>query len=85
MQQENKRTSFYSRSTFQKGEGVRFVLFQGHLVLDETQTLPGRGAYLLAEEIPLVLQAHAWGRAFHTSVTTLEEETIKKAYESRKK
>jgi hypothetical protein len=36
---------------------------------------------LLKEEVPLVLEKHAFARAFHGPVSALEEEAIKKAYE----
>lgn len=80
MQRLNDRTSFYSRQRFPRQNGLRFVLQEGKVVLDTLGNLPGRGAYLLKEEVPLVLSKHAFARAFHTTVSPLEEEEIKKAY-----
>ena len=78
----SERTSFYSHKKFPRKDGVRFVKCAGELRLDPLKTLPGRGAYLRYEEVPLVLKAHLLSRAFHQSVSPLEEENIKKAYES---
>jgi predicted RNA-binding protein YlxR (DUF448 family) len=81
MQHLNERTSFYSHQRFPRQNGLRFVRKEGKVVLDSTGTLPGRGAYLLKEEVPLALEEHAFSRAFHCAVSPLEEEEIKKAYE----
>jgi predicted RNA-binding protein YlxR (DUF448 family) len=84
MKRVNERMSFYSRETFPKAEGVRFVQVAGKIQLDKTGTLLGRGAYLKKDEVLLALTKHAFNRAFHKDVTTEEEEAIKKAYESIK-
>jgi len=81
MQRVNERTSFYSRQRFPRQNGFRFVLKEGKVVLDPLGNIPGRGAYLLKEEVSLVLAKHAFSRAFHCAVSPLEEEAIKKAYE----
>jgi predicted RNA-binding protein YlxR (DUF448 family) len=81
MQKLNDRTSFYSHKRFPRQNGLRFAKKEGQLVLDVSGHYPGRGAYLLKEEVPLVLEKHAFARAFHGPVSALEEEAIKKAYE----
>jgi predicted RNA-binding protein YlxR (DUF448 family) len=81
MQKLNDRTSFYSRKRFPRQNSLRFVRVEGKVVLDVSGHQPGRGAYLLKEEVPLVLKEHAFGRAFRCAVSPLEEEAIKKAYE----
>jgi predicted RNA-binding protein YlxR (DUF448 family) len=53
MKRVNERMSFYSRETFPKAEGVRFVQVAGKIQLDPTGTLMGRGAYLKKDEVLL--------------------------------
>jgi predicted RNA-binding protein YlxR (DUF448 family) len=77
-----ERTSFYSHKKAARESLVRFVMKDHSLVLDAKKSLPGRGAYLLPEEVSKVLECHLYSHAFHQSVSLLEEEQIKKAYES---
>jgi len=81
MQKHNDRTSFYSHKRFPRQNGLRFLRVDAKVVLDVLGHQPGRGAYLLKEEVPFVLKEHAFGRAFHCAVSPFEEEAIKKAYE----
>jgi len=73
--------SFGSLKRYPRSALIRFVVREGRLQVDEKQILPGRGAYLLLEEIPTALQKKAFCKAFKRSLSQEEEEAIKDFYE----
>jgi predicted RNA-binding protein YlxR (DUF448 family) len=75
------RMSFCSLKRYPRSALLRFVVNEGKIQVDEKQILPGRGAYLLLEEIPAALQKKAFNKALKRSLSKEEEEAIKDFYE----
>jgi predicted RNA-binding protein YlxR (DUF448 family) len=80
MRRVNERSSFLSRKKHPRSSLVRFVVIEGKITLDPTNSLRGRGAYLLKSEILEALDKHAFERTFKKSLTEQEKEEIQKGY-----
>jgi predicted RNA-binding protein YlxR (DUF448 family) len=85
MRSISSRMSFCSLKRFPKASLLRFVQVDSRVVYDEKQNLKGRGAYLLAEEIPLALKKNAFAKVFKKSLSKEEMEAIQEVYERYRK
>ena len=79
MKQEPNRMDISTRQVYPKMDLLRFVVKDGEIVLDETQSMPGRGAYLYKSKasLEIALKKNLFQRIFHLAPSTELIELLK--------
>lgn len=76
MKVENTRMDILSRKTYSREELIRFVIKDNNIVIDNDNSLPGRGVYLLKGNGKEAIRKKIFNPFLHRPLNEKEEETL---------